>query len=100
MQVYKYDGKIWIALSYTDVLFNNSDKEGAIISVEPSAVDDVVIYVPSPNENIGLVTGLTDAQYAELSLLIVSWLKKTMQKNPDQSFCVSNKKLAYLPWCD
>ena len=46
MHIYKQNDKIVVALNYTDVLFNNSEKEGPLIEVDSSALDDVNVYVP------------------------------------------------------
>ena len=100
MQIYKQNGKIVVALGYTDVLFNNSEKEGPLVDVDPSAADDVTVYVPPPNENIGIITGLKDDQYREISQIITAWITELIRKNPAQPFAVSNKGLAYLPGKD
>ena len=84
MQIYKQNGKIVVAFSYTDVIFNNSEKEGSLVEVDSSAVDDVLVYVPPPNENIGLITGLKDDQYAELSKIITAWLAELTRKSSFQ----------------
>ena len=100
MQIYKQNGKIVVALGYTDVLFNNSEKEGPLVDVDSSVVDDVTVYVPPPNENIGIITGLKDDQYREISQIITAWIMELIRKNPAQPFAVSNKGLAYLPGKD
>ena len=100
MQIYKQNGKIVVALGYTDVLFNNSEKEGPLVDVDSSVVDDVTVYAPPPNENIGIITGLKDDQYREISQIITAWITELIRKNPAQPFAVSNKSLAFLPWKD
>ena len=100
MQIYKQNGKIVVALAYTDVLFNNSEKEGPLVEVDSSASDEVTVYVPPPNENLGIITGLKDDQYRELSQIITAWITELIRKNPAQPFAVSNKGLAYLPGKD
>jgi hypothetical protein len=100
MQIYKQNGKIVVALGYTDVLFNNSEKEGPLVDVDLSAADGVTVYVPPSNENIGIITGLKDDQYREISQIITVWIADLMRKNPAQPFAVSNKSLAFLPWKD
>jgi hypothetical protein len=100
MRIYKQNGKIVVALDYTDVFFNNSEKEGPLIEVDSSALDDVNVYVPPPNENLGIIAGLKDDQYRELSQIITAWLTELIRKNPAQPFAVSNKGLAYLPGWD
>ena len=100
MQIYKQNGKIVVAFGYTDVLFNNSEKEGPLVEVDSSALDDVNVYVPPPNENLGIITGLKDDQYREISQIITAWITELIRKTPSQAFAVSNKGLAYLPWWD
>ena len=100
MQIYKQNGKIVVALGYTDVLFNNSEKEGPLADVDSSVVDDVTVYVPPPNEYIGIISGLKDDQYREISQIITAWITELIRKNPAQPFAVSNKSLAFLPWKD
>ena len=100
MRIYKQNGKIVVALDYTDVLFNNSEKGGPLFEVDSSALDDVNVYVPPPNENLGIIAGLKDDQYRELSQIITAWLIELIRKNPAQPFAVSNKGLAFLPWWD
>ena len=97
MKIYKDKGKIVVALGYTDVLFNNSEMEGPLVEVDSSALDDVTVYVPPPNENIGIITGLKDDQYREISQIITVWITELIRKNPSQPFAVSNKGLVHLP---
>ena len=46
MHIYKQNDKIVVALGYTDVLFNNSEKEGPLVDVYSSALDDVIGVAP------------------------------------------------------
>ena len=91
MKIYKYDGKIVVEFMHTDVLFNNNEVAGSLIHIDRSAMDDVKLILPEPNENVGIIAGLNNEQYRELSELIMKYLKKVMQENQDQPFVVTNK---------
>ena len=96
MRIYKDDGKIVVEFMHTDVLFNNNEVAGPLVSIDESAMNDVKLVLPEPNENIGIVAGLNDEQYRELSEIIVEWLRKTMKNNPDQPFVITNDDLASI----
>ena len=91
MKIYKYDGKIVVEFMHTDVLFNNNEVAGSLIHIDRSAMDDVKLILPEPYENVGIIAGLNNEQYRELSELIMKYLKKVMQENQDQPFVVTNK---------
>ena len=93
MKIYKYDGKIVVEFMHTDVLFNNNEVAGSLIHIDRSAMDDVKLILPEPNENVGIIAGLNNEQYRELSELIMKYLKKVMQENQDQPFVVTNKSI-------
>ena len=93
MKIYKYDGKIVVEFMHTDVLFNNNEVAGSLIHIDRSAMDDVKLILPDPNENVGIIAGLNNEQYRELSELIMKYLKKVMQENQDQPFVVTNKSI-------
>ena len=89
MKIYKDDGKIVVEFMHTDVLFNNNEVAGSLIHIDRSAMDDVKLILPDPNENVGIIAGLNNEQYRELSELIMKYLKKVMQENQDQPFVVT-----------
>ena len=93
MKIYKDDGKIVVEFMHTDVLFNNNEVAGSLIHIDRSAMDDVKLILPEPNENVGIIAGLNNEQYRELSELIMKYLKKVMQENQDQPFVVTNKSI-------
>ena len=96
MKIYKYDGKIVVEFMHTDVLFNNNEVAGSLIHIDRSAMDDVKLILPEPYENVGIIAGLNNEQYRELSELIMKYLKKVMQENQDQPFVVTNKYINYF----
>jgi len=93
MKIYKDDGKIVVEFMRTDVLFNNNEVAESLIYIDGSAMNDVKLILPEPNENVGIIAGLNDEQYRELSELIMKYLKKVMQENQDQPFVVTNKSI-------
>ena len=93
MKIYKDDGKIVVEFMRTDVVFNNSEKAESLIYIDGSVMNDVKLILPEPNENVGIIAGLNDEQYRELSELIMKYLKKVMQENQDQPFVVTNKSI-------
>ena len=93
MKIYKDDGKIVVEFMRTDVLFNNNEVAGPLIHIDSSVMNDVKLILPEPNENVGIIAGLNDEQYRELSELIMKYLKKVIQENQDQPFVVTNKSI-------
>lgn len=80
MRIFKEGNKIIIQMLQTDVLFNNSEREDALIFIDASVKDDAQLILPIPNENLGLIMGLLDEEYKELSEMIMKKIKEFQTK--------------------
>ena len=99
MKIYKDKGKIVVEIMPTDVLFNNYEKDGALIDIDSSAYIDVDLRVSWPNDYLGLIAGLNEKEYSDLLHVVMAWLKEAMKKSSaDHEFDVASMSSAYLPW--
>ena len=86
MRIFKEDNKIIIQMLQTDVLFNNSEREDALIFIDASVKDDVQLILPIPNENLGMIAGLLDEEYKELSEMIMKKIKEFQTKRSENMY--------------